>query len=65
MTRREDSEKHARIAERLRDIDGVRAALREARKRALLEHARAGREVPVWRDNRVIWEVPRVAEDEN
>ena len=48
------------VVERLKDVDGVEQALMRAERQALIEHARAGRKIPVWRDNKVVWETPDV-----
>lgn len=47
---------HATIAERLKDIEKIEAVLTEVGHRVILEHARAGRAVPIWRNNQVVWE---------
>jgi hypothetical protein len=46
----------AAIAERLKDLAKIEAVLTEAVRQAVLEHARAGRPIPVWRNNQVVWE---------
>ncbi|MDY7000392.1 MAG: hypothetical protein SVS15_01255 [Thermodesulfobacteriota bacterium] len=33
-------------------------AIKEAVRQAVLEHKRAGRSLPVWRDNKVVWIPP-------
>ncbi|MCY2990633.1 MAG: hypothetical protein NTY19_22555 [Planctomycetota bacterium] len=48
------------VVERLKDVDGVEQALMRAERQALIEHARAGRKIPVWQVNRVVWETPEV-----
>ena len=48
------------VAERLKDVAGVEQALTRAERHAVAEHARAGRKIPVWRDNQVVWETPEV-----
>ncbi len=53
---------HATIAERLKDLEKIEAVLTEVGQRVILEHARAGRPIPVWRNNQVVWE--RIAEGE-
>ncbi len=57
MTRRDDPQQHARIAERLRDLPGIQAALKRAARRAVREHALAGQPIAVWRNGRVVWEM--------
>ena len=47
---------HAKIAERLKDYAKIEAVLTEVGHQAVLEHARAGRSIPVWRNNQVVWE---------
>lgn len=41
---------------RLRDTDGVTAALKKAARRVVNEHARDGKRIVVWRDGQVVWE---------
>ena len=41
---------------RLRDTDGVTAALKKAARRVVNEHARDGQRIVVWRDGQVVWE---------
>ena len=53
------SRDHESIAERLRDTAGIQAALKRAARDAINEHARAGRQVVVWRDGQVVWEDAR------
>ncbi len=48
------------VAERLKDVAGVEQALTRAEKQAVAEHARAGHKIPIWRDNKVVWETPEV-----
>jgi hypothetical protein len=50
---------HALIAERLKDMARVESALKQAARQAVLEHARAGLPIAVWRDGRVVWEEPQ------
>ena len=64
MIRPDDEQTHRQIAERLSDVQRVQAALKEAARRALAEHTRAGRPIAVWRENRVVWETPRQPEDQ-
>lgn len=35
--------------------EGIYAALRAGVADALEEHRRAGRKIPIWRDDRVVW----------
>jgi hypothetical protein len=49
------------IAERLKDVAKIEAVLTEAVRQAVLEHARAGRSIPVWRNNQVVWERLEIA----
>lgn len=44
--------------ERVRDVARITSALRQAVRKALLEHKRAGNPVPVWRDGKVVWIPP-------
>lgn len=45
-------------AERVHDIPAIMAALREAVREAVLDHARAGNPIAVWRDEQVVWIQP-------
>lgn len=47
---------HDEIAQKLKDTAGVQAALKQAARDAVQEHARAGQKIVVWRDNQVVWE---------
>ena len=51
---------HRRIAEKLHDAAGVQAALQRAARRAIREHAFTGDPIVIWRDNQVVWEVPKL-----
>lgn len=51
---------HRRIAEKIRDLAGVQAALKRAARRAIREHALAGQPIAVWRDNKVTWITPKL-----
>lgn len=51
---------HATIAERLGDVAQIEEALKRAGRQAVLEHARGGRRIPVWRNNQVVWEKQNV-----
>ena len=64
MTHEDVERRRARIAERLRDIQGVQAALKEAARRTIREQARAGRRIAVWRDGQVVWELPQLTEED-
>jgi hypothetical protein len=59
MTEETKSER-VTAAERLKDVAGVEQALTRAEKQAVAEHARAGHKIPIWRDNKVVWETPEV-----
>ena len=48
------------VADRITDVAKIESVLKEAARQTVLEHARAGQEIAVWRDNRVIWELPRL-----
>ena len=48
------------IAKKLQDIARIEEVLAEATRRAVAEHARAGRKIPAWRNNQVVWEIPPV-----
>jgi len=60
MTEETKSER-VTVAERLKDVAGVEQALIRAERQAIAEHARAGHKIPIWRDNKVVWETPEVA----
>ncbi len=47
---------HDEIAERLMDTARVQAALKQAARDAVQQHARAGQKIAVWRDGQVVWE---------
>ena len=47
---------HAKIAERLKDHAKIEAVLTEVGRQAVLEHIQAGRPIPIWRNNQVVWE---------
>ena len=47
---------HAKISERLKDHAKIEAVLTEAGLQAVMDHARAGRPIPIWRNNQVVWE---------
>jgi hypothetical protein len=64
MIRRDDDEHRARITERLKDFSTLEAALKKAARGAVQEHARAGQPIPVWRNDQVVWEVPRLDEED-
>ena len=47
---------HVSITERLSDVAGIEEVLKRAGRQAVIEDARAGRKIPVWRDNQIVWE---------
>lgn len=47
---------HEEISNRWKDTDAINAALKRAAREAVLEHARAGQRIVVWRDNQIVWE---------
>lgn len=51
---------HQRIAEKLRDMAGVQAALKRAARQAVREHALTGDPIAICRDNQVVWVVPKL-----
>jgi len=55
---RENPKDHEEVTRRLKDTAGVQAALKQAARDAVQEHARAGQKIVVWRDNQVVWEDP-------
>jgi hypothetical protein len=46
------------VADPLREDDAYLEAVRRAVRAAVLDHARAGRAVPTWRDGKVVWIPP-------
>jgi hypothetical protein len=48
----------SRLAELLADREGTTEAIRRGIREAVLEHARAGRAVPVWENGKVVWLQP-------
>jgi hypothetical protein len=48
--------KHEKVAERLQNLAKIEAVLTAASRKAVLEHARVGRAIPIWRNGQVIWE---------
>ena len=52
----EDKQRNAEISRKLHDIDGIQEALKKAARQAVLEHARAGLPIVVWRDGKVVLE---------
>lgn len=55
---RENPQDHEEVRRRLKDTAGVQAALKQAAREAVQEHARAGKKIVVWRNNQVVWEDP-------
>ena len=53
---------HDEITQRLKDTAGLQAALKQAARDAVQEHARAGQKIVVWRNNKVVWEDPNAQE---
>lgn len=49
------------FAQLLHSPDGAEKAMQASIRADLIEHGKAGRAVPIWRDERVVWVVP----DEN
>jgi len=47
---------HSEISDKLQDTARVTAALKLAAREAVLEHARAGLPIVVWRDQQVVCE---------
>jgi hypothetical protein len=45
-------------AERVHDIPAIMAAIHEAVREAVLDHARAGNPIVVWRDGQCVWIQP-------
>lgn len=58
----ENPKDHEEVTRRLKDSAGVQAALKQAARDAVQEHARAGQKIVVWRDNQVVWEEPNAQE---
>jgi len=47
---------HESVAEKLKDTESVKAALKKAARDAVNEHAREGHKIAVWRNGEVVWE---------
>ena len=58
----QDQARHADISGKLLDTDGVKKSLQKAARAAVLEHARAGQQIVVWRDQKVVTEDAQAAE---
>ena len=54
--------KHAEVTRRIRDTEGVQAALKKAARQAILEHARSGHPIVIWRDGQIVIEHPKLPE---
>ncbi len=52
---------HAAVARKLRDTEMIKAALKKAAREAILQHARAGIPIVIWRDNQIVIEHVRVS----
>ena len=52
----ENQNGHDEIAQRLKDTERVKTALKKAARDAVQQHARAGRKIAIWRDGQVVWE---------
>ena len=48
------------ITSRLLDFTKIQEIFNEVARKTVQEHARAGRRIPVWRDNQVVWIVPEI-----
>jgi len=48
----------ADIGQRLKDLRQVEAVLKRAARQAVLDHARAGLKIAVWREGQVAWVEP-------
>lgn len=46
---------HEDVTARIRNVAEVVRVAREDALRVLREHALAGRRIPIWRDNQVVW----------
>jgi hypothetical protein len=53
---------HAEVTRKLRDTNGVEQALKKAAREAILEHAREGRPIVIWRDGKIVIEEARIVE---
>jgi len=47
---------HAEIARKLLDTDRLTESLKKAARAAVLDHARAGEPIVVWRDQKIVTE---------
>ncbi len=55
--------KQAEISTRAKDARKIEEVLQMVARKTLQEHARAGRKIPIWRDNQVVWIVPEIDEE--
>ena len=46
---------HGLIGHRIKDVAKIEEALTVAGRKAVAEHFRAGRKIPVWQDGCVVW----------
>ena len=55
---------HAEIASKLLDTDRLKESLKKAAREAVLDHARAGEPIVVWRDQKIVTEDAKAALNE-
>jgi hypothetical protein len=55
---------HAEIANKLLDTDRLKESLKKAAREAVLDHARAGEPIVVWRDQKIVTEDANAALNE-
>jgi hypothetical protein len=48
------------ITARLLDYAKIEQVFAEVARKTVQEHARAGRKIPIWRDNQVVWILPEI-----
>lgn len=59
MIRRDDVTQ-TEITSRLQDTRRIEEILVEVEKQVLLKAAQAGQKLPIWRNEQVVWVVPRI-----
>jgi NCAIR mutase (PurE)-related protein len=55
-----DKSRNAEIAAKLQDIEGITQALKKAAQAAILQHARAGLPIVIWRDGQIVHEYVQI-----
>lgn len=59
-----DEHQHAEIARKILDTGRLQDSLKKAARQAVLEHARAGDPIVVWRDQKIVTEDANAANHE-